>query len=179
MGQKKTRLSGLLIKGDENMNETDMMTRQQYAKQNTISKLTFILIMGAMLIFSGLIILVVFANIPTSKPTLVETVIKVLALALAEITFIKNLAEAVMKRKYQHKGMFLWKKLLVIALYSLTAMGLITWLILPATKSTTGFWGFVGSYGNLVKLLIVLFIQFVPTYLVMTASKKCLVVFAD
>ncbi|MFT8756162.1 hypothetical protein [Leuconostoc pseudomesenteroides] len=141
-------------------------------------------IMVMMLVYSFLIIIATYQGMLDNNHSGIETTVKFIALVLAELEFIKYLAEAVKEPQYQKWGPKLFKRLLLIGAYGLTAIGLISWIFLPHYSNVNSqnmnyFFDFLANQYNLIKLLLVMAPQMIITYRVMTSNVKKLEWLAD
>lgn len=188
MGQKKTRLSGLLIKGDEHMTEDEqnnnvIVTRQQFfvKKRKANHKLWRNLLIGFLsaivtfLLADIAVMIMVYSGV-NDKNIISLVTAKIVALVIVEIEIMKQVAELRKKYRYKRFYSFKAKKLILIFLNSLVALAVLGWIFFPNGYSLS-FDQFMNKYNLGVSLVIAL--QCYVFVVVAFANSKFLAWLAD
>lgn len=118
------------------------------------------LILVILLISGGLMMVVTFESMRTGKGTIGDGIAKLLALIAMELTFCKDLAELIIDDKFQSGwNLLIIKRLFKLLIEFLIAIGLLTWIFMPAKSNKEGLSAFIVHSNNAWKILFPILIQ--------------------
>lgn len=150
----------------------ERVNRQIKARDKPIlSTPVFWMSLLAVLLFGTLLLMYVFVSMSIGKGTIGDTIAKGLALVLMEMSFCKDYAELQLEPRYQIEPKArIAKKLVKILVEYLTAVGLITWILVPTNHAN--FIKFSQDWTNMFKILVPMLIQGIITIWISDITSK-------